>query len=253
MLFKYGQMRQRHGRPRLPSVFSSTTSFLSPTTWAVLPVSSVVSARCGWWPGTESNRRRQPFQGCLPSRLSRCNHMRAQRLHRLRVGIVWASLGRFRMLDVSVLCPRSKGRPGAREFLPPANLPVVRARSDCVTQPRGSSTKASNGGSLPICALRRSSLSTSSRPSQIRFRPSTLSPVNIRQFTWNIEVSSLERRWSSPRGMGFAEAYLTGVLCPVLKWCSGPSPAHINRTCRHPVQARWVAGTVGGRNSLPAG
>jgi hypothetical protein len=23
-----------------------------------------------WWPGTESNRRRQPFQGCLPIRLS---------------------------------------------------------------------------------------------------------------------------------------------------------------------------------------
>jgi hypothetical protein len=23
-----------------------------------------------WWPGTESNRRRQPFQGCLPTLLS---------------------------------------------------------------------------------------------------------------------------------------------------------------------------------------
>jgi hypothetical protein len=133
-----------------------------------------------WWPGTELNRRRQPFQGCLPSRLSRCNHMRAQRLHRLRIRMVWASLGRFRMLDVSVLCPRSKRPPGAREYLPPANLPVVPACSDCVTQPRGSSTKASNGESLPICALRRSLLSTSSRPSQIRFRPSTLSPVNTR-------------------------------------------------------------------------
>jgi hypothetical protein len=25
---------------------------------------------CSWWPGTESNRRRQPFQGCLPTMLS---------------------------------------------------------------------------------------------------------------------------------------------------------------------------------------
>ena len=104
---------------------------------------------------------------------------------------------------MSVLCPRSKRPPGAREYLPPANLPVVRARSDFVTKPRGLSTKASNDGSLPICALRRSLLSTSARPSQIPFRPSTLIPVNTRQFTWNIEVPSLERRRSSPRGIGF--------------------------------------------------
>src|SRR5215468_5557634 len=28
------------------------------------------SVECSWWPGTESNRRRQPFQGCLPTMLS---------------------------------------------------------------------------------------------------------------------------------------------------------------------------------------
>lgn len=62
----------------------------------------------------------------------------------------------------------------------PANLPVVRARSDCIAQPRGSSTRASNCGSLPICALRRGLLSTSFRGSQFEFRRSTLSPVNTR-------------------------------------------------------------------------
>ena len=153
------------------------------------------------------NRRRQPFQGRLPSRLSHCNHMRAQRLHRLRIRMVWASLGRFRMLDVSVLCPRPKRRPGAREFLPPVNLPSVRARSGCATQPSGSSTKASNGESLPICALRRSLLSTSSHPSQILFWPSRWRPADIRHFACKIVTWV----WSEGSRLHVASASPTAV------------------------------------------
>src|SRR5208282_1504256 len=34
-----------------------------------------------WWPGTELNRRRQPFQGCSHPDLSSCNPYLYRRLH----------------------------------------------------------------------------------------------------------------------------------------------------------------------------
>jgi hypothetical protein len=40
------------------------------------------------------------------------------------------------------------------------------------------------------------------------------------QFLWRIEISSLERRRSSPCGMGSSDGYLIGVLCAVLEWRS---------------------------------
>src|SRR5215469_2156135 len=39
------------------------------------PVGKITSAKLlkVWWPGTELNRRRQPFQGCSRPSLSSCN------------------------------------------------------------------------------------------------------------------------------------------------------------------------------------
>jgi hypothetical protein len=47
-----------------------------------------------WWPGTESNRRRQPFQGCLPIKLSGQFQRKFMTISELRgkgVGTDWDS------------------------------------------------------------------------------------------------------------------------------------------------------------------
>ena len=54
-----------------------------------------------WWPGTESNRRRQPFQGCLPTLLSGSGSVEVHVQKRLtsdgdwdQVRMIWASFAR---------------------------------------------------------------------------------------------------------------------------------------------------------------
>ena len=53
------------------------------------------SVECSWWPGTESNRRRQPFQGCLPTMLSGSESME---VHGSKEITRHRHLGRFRMI-----------------------------------------------------------------------------------------------------------------------------------------------------------
>ena len=49
------------------------------TKWNQNGGSDIAKCKKKWWPGTESNRRRQPFQGCaLPSELP--GHARLRRL-----------------------------------------------------------------------------------------------------------------------------------------------------------------------------
>jgi len=60
----------------------------------------------GWWPGTESNRRRRPFQGRLPYRESGLKQgllLTTAGLGHCPFRMAWNGLGRFRPLDVRVL------------------------------------------------------------------------------------------------------------------------------------------------------
>ena len=59
-----------------------------------------------WWPGTESNRRRQPFQGRLanePSRLESIQPIAVERFTEVPFGTVWDDVGCFRPFDVRLL------------------------------------------------------------------------------------------------------------------------------------------------------
>jgi hypothetical protein len=46
-----------------------------------------------WWPGTESNRRRQPFQGLLPNRLTGLESADVPDGKRVRGESIWHGLG----------------------------------------------------------------------------------------------------------------------------------------------------------------
>jgi hypothetical protein len=48
-----------------------------------------------WWPGTESNRRRQPFQGCLPTPLSGSKLTQIADFHDLVATPIWDRVGPF--------------------------------------------------------------------------------------------------------------------------------------------------------------
>src|SRR5438046_788649 len=57
-----------------------------------------------WWPGTESNRRRRPFQGRLPNRRSGLKSMDVTE----REGLMTSDLGWFRMVSADLVsCCRS--------------------------------------------------------------------------------------------------------------------------------------------------
>jgi len=67
-----------------------------------------------WWPGTELNRRRQPFQGLLPSWRVAWNQQMSLSVMSLcerPSGTVWYRLGGFRLLDVRVQFARCHTRP----------------------------------------------------------------------------------------------------------------------------------------------
>jgi len=53
-----------------PGDKSGKPEFVIGTKWNKLGVDDGCNLLKTWWPGTESNRRRQPFQGCLPTMLS---------------------------------------------------------------------------------------------------------------------------------------------------------------------------------------
>src|ERR1044071_3903580 len=89
-----------------------------------------------WWPGTESNRRRQPFQGCglpfeglRPSRFARARR-RSLRAHpersRFWRSIIYGGQGRNRTADASLF--RAAGFP-SKGFAPRALLALDGARS----------------------------------------------------------------------------------------------------------------------------
>jgi hypothetical protein len=52
-----------------------------------------------WWPGTESNRRRQPFQGCLPTRLSGSGSKQVHGIQGLPRPTSWDCLGSLRLFS----------------------------------------------------------------------------------------------------------------------------------------------------------
>jgi len=59
-----------------------------------------------WWPETGSNRRRRPFQGCLPSKLSGLESMEVVEGMGFTgngFGLEWDHLGSFRFLCVRYL------------------------------------------------------------------------------------------------------------------------------------------------------
>ena len=62
-----------------------------------------------WWPETDLNRRRQPFQGLLPTwpiGLESAEVIEIAVVTNSRFGTVWAGLGCFRGFDVRILFGR---------------------------------------------------------------------------------------------------------------------------------------------------
>ena len=52
-----------------------------------------------WWPGTESNRRRQPFQGRMPIRRSGLKPVYVIQLTEVVHQLMWDHLGRFGLVS----------------------------------------------------------------------------------------------------------------------------------------------------------
>ena len=63
------------------------------TKWNKLGVEAGCKLLKRWWPGTESNRRRQPFQGYLPTLLSGSGSMEVHVRKRLTSDGDWDQLG----------------------------------------------------------------------------------------------------------------------------------------------------------------
>ena len=76
------------------------------TFWNVIVVVKMRDSLRRWWPETGSNRRRQPFQGRLPSMLSGLGSMQVVEeilVTRNYFGLGWDHLGSFRFLCVRYL------------------------------------------------------------------------------------------------------------------------------------------------------
>src|ERR1700685_3429908 len=72
-----------------------------------------------WWPGTESNRRRQPFQGLLPNRLTGLESADVIDLKRVISEAIWDGLGWVGLFSVArcsviVRAPKAVCRRGKR-------------------------------------------------------------------------------------------------------------------------------------------